>query len=494
MAESNAGTHHPERGLLRWGALVAAVLLVACSCAARNKVEGAAQEETPGGTAAPEVSQPSAGEAFGEMESPCGEGDLTVDPSEAAGSSDVLRIGVPNDRTSQVRNGLNKEMWDASVAFSEWCNAQGGIGGLQIELVDLDGKLTDVGNAMTTACSSTFMMVGGGWVQDDLQFTGKDGSDFHLCGLAEIPAFTTSPQKSESNGQIQPVPHPASEATAVWMRMFADLYPEQAESMAEVWGDLPAMETIRNQDIAVIEGEGSEVAGVFDYPVFGMTDWTPLAQQVIGSGAGSMHYVGEPTNMGTLIKTLREQGWEGIPMLETNMYDPTYVDSAQNASDGTPNAAGSVIRTFFHPFEEAADWPAVQQYQELVDQYVPDGKIALLGMQSFSAWLLFATAANACGDANDGVLTRACVLEAADEVDDWTAGGLHSPTDPGPEGGPSPTCDMLLEVTDEGTFERLYPELGSEEDSLDGFVCAEDAVAEVPANEGKGVLGEDQPI
>ena len=472
---------------------VAVLALIASACGASG---GDKQAEGGGdGSTTTAAAQEAAAGSFGDLPAPvCGPGKDKVAEGEGGTGTDKLYIGVATDRSSSIRPGLNKEMWDASVAFSEWCNAQGGIGGLQIELVDLDGKLTDVGNAMTTACSSTFMMVGGGWVQDDLQFTGKDGSDFHLCGLAEIPAFTTSPQKSESNGQIQPVPHPASEATAVWMRMFADLYPEQAESMAEVWGDLPAMETIRNQDIAVIEGEGSEVAGVFDYPVFGMTDWTPLAQQVIGSGAGSMHYVGEPTNMGTLIKTLREQGWEGIPMLETNMYDPTYVDSAQNASDGTPNAAGSVIRTFFHPFEEAADWPAVQQYQELVDQYVPDGKIALLGMQSFSAWLLFATAANACGDANDGVLTRACVLEAADGVDDWTAGGLHSPTDPGPEGGPSPTCDMLLEVTDEGTFERLYPELGSEEDSLDGFVCAEDAVAEVPANEGKGVLGEDQPI
>ncbi|MEZ5269128.1 MAG: hypothetical protein R2789_11400 [Microthrixaceae bacterium] len=52
MAESNAGTHLGA-ALLRWGALAAAVLLVASSCAARNKVEGAAQEETPGGTASP---------------------------------------------------------------------------------------------------------------------------------------------------------------------------------------------------------------------------------------------------------------------------------------------------------------------------------------------------------------------------------------------------------------------------------------------------------
>ena len=85
-------------------------------------------------------------------------------------------------------------------------------------------------------------------------------------------------------------------------------------------------------------------------------------------------------------------------------------------------------------------------------------------MQSFSAWLLFATAANACGEANDNILTRGCVLQAAADVEDWTGGGLHAPTDPDPEGGPSPDCGMLLEVTDDGNFARLYPEIGGEGD------------------------------
>ncbi len=464
-----------------------AVVLVATSCAAKNKDESAGGEGEDGSPT------PQAGkgvvDGFGDLESPCGPGDLTVDPAQNGGSTDTLKIGVPNDRSSTIRPGLNKELWDSSVAFSEWCNAQGGVGGIPIELVDLDGKLLEIEAAMTRACTDVFMMAGGGQVQDNLQFTGKPESDFHQCGLAEIPGFTVSPEKSDSNGQIQPMPHPAAEATSLWLRDFKLLHPDEAESMVEVWGDLPAMEAIRNQSVAIMEGEGVENAGVFSYPVTGLADWTPLAQQIIATESQSLHFVGEPTNLGALVKTLREQGWEGYPVVETNVYDQVYVQSA-----GADNAAGTLIRSAFHPFEEADQWPAVQQYMDIVNENVDDPKIALLGMQSFSAWLLFATAANACGETNDNVLTRACVLEAADAVEDWTGGGLHAPTNPGPQGGPPAECAMLITVTEEGAFERYYPEIGSDEDELDGFSCEDDAVVDVPENEGLGKVSPDQPI
>ena len=55
------------------------------------------------------------------------------------------------------------------------------------------------------------------------------------------------------------------------------------------------------------------------------------------------------------------------------------------------------------------------------------GEVALLGMQTASAFMLWATAAKACGSD----LTRECVLNEADGIDEWTGGGLHVPSDPG---------------------------------------------------------------
>jgi ABC-type branched-subunit amino acid transport system substrate-binding protein len=460
--------------------------LLAASCSAKGDEPAAPETTTTDGTT---TAQETADGKFGDMDSPCGEGDYTVEADQAAGSPDVLRIGVANDRTSQIRPGLNKEMWDGSNAFMAWCNEQGGIGGLPIEIVDLDAKLLEVEAAMTKACHGVFMMVGGGFAQDNLEFSGKPDSDFHLCGLVDIPGFAVSPEKADSNGQVQPVPNPSAETGTTWLQMYKSLEPDNAKVMAEVWGDLPSMKTVSNRAVAVMEDQDVEVAGVFDYPATGLPDWTPLAQEIIGSGATSLHMVGEPTFLGNAVKALREQGWEGDPVNEANIYDQQYIEAA-----GAENAAGTVIRSTFHPFEEADLWPATKQYMDIVSQNVEDAKVAILGAQSFSAWLLFATAANDCAADNDNVLTRACVLEAAADIEDWTAGGMHAPSDPGPLGGTPAGCEMAITVTPEGEFERLTPEIDSDEDHGDGFTCFEDPLVPVPANEGLGIIGADQPL
>ncbi len=473
-------------------ALIAATTLVAAACSAKgdDDASGGDEGESPGAEEATSGDDGDGASAadFGDLSDVCGPGDLTIAADENAGSPDKLLIGVSNDRTSQIRPGLNKEMWDASNAFVAWCNEQGGIGGLPIEIVDLDGKLLEVEPAMARACNGVFMMVGGGQVQDNLQFTGKPDSDFHLCRLAEIPGFAVSPEKSGSNGQIQPIPNPGEEFYSGWIRDFEQVHPTEATSGAVVWGDLPSMGFIKNHSVAALDGEGMENTGVFSYPVTGLSDWTPLAQQVIGSGATSLHFTGEPTNLGALVKSLREQGWEGISISTTNHYDQTFIDSA-----GAENAEGSIIRSAYHPFEEAADWPATRQYIDIVNDNVDDPKIAVLGMGSFSAWLLFAEAARQCGESNDGELSRECILTGAADIDDWTGGGLHAVRDPGPEGGSPGTCEMLMVVKD-GQFERLFPEVGSDDDSGDGFSCRDDAIVPVPANAGLGVVSPDQPV
>ena len=288
------------RGIVRWNLLTSVVLavLVATSCAAKGDDSRAPTTTASDG---PTAEKKTDGASFGDLGAPCGDGDFTVDADEAAGSPDTLRIGVANDRSSQIRPGLNKEVWDASNAFVAWCNEQGGIGGLPIEIVDLDGKLLDVEAAMTKACNGVFMMAGGGFVQDNLEFSGKPDSDFHLCGLVDIPAFTVSPQKADSNGQVQPLPHPLAEIGTGWMQIYKSLEPENSKSMAEAWGDLPSMKAIRNQALAVMEDQDVEIAGVFDYPIAGLTDWTPLAREIIGCGATSMHWVGEPVFLGNAV-------------------------------------------------------------------------------------------------------------------------------------------------------------------------------------------------
>jgi hypothetical protein len=146
----------------------------------------------------------------------------------------------------------------------------------------------------------------------------------------------------------------------------------------------------------------------------------------------------------------------------------------------------------FPPFEEASKWPAVQQYVDNLKKYVPDGKQAALGLQSTSAWLLFATAVKACGAKNKGVVDRTCVLQEAVAQKDWTAGGLHVPTNPG--SADPPECGMLL-VAKDGKFERFYPEIGGKDDDKAGFHCPSDSIATVTEDLGaKGNVDPSRPI
>ena len=483
---SHLSTHLGGYRKVRRFALVPVICLalVAGACGA----SGDAPEEGESPTTTAATGGPSDA-AFGDLDELCGPGDFTVAADEAGSrGNDQLRIGIATDRASTVRPGLNKEMWDASVAFVDWCNEQGGVGGLTIDPVELSGSLFDVEAAMTLACTDVFAMVGGGYAQDNLEFSGKDGSDFHRCGMIDIPGYAVSPEKADSNGQVQPVPNPGTTMANTWIRDFAELYPEAVEKAVVVYGELPALEQIKDSYVTMLEELEIPVEGTFPYQVIGVSDWTPLARRVMDAGATTMLFVGEPANATALTASLNQQGWDGRPLFETNMYDE------QLFAQGGEAVEGAVIRMTSNPLEEADRWPATQAYLDLLSDHVDDGKVGLLGLQSISAWLLFVTAANACGAANDGVLDRTCILEQAAEQEDWTGGGLHGPTDPARQGeAETSSCGMLV-IAKDGAFERLYPELGGEGDDVGGFHCPDDGVSRIPENEGKAIVDPDRPI
>lgn len=464
--------------------LVTTLALVTGACGARGSWKQI--EAGPTSTTAAAGETTTVGAKWGELPSPCGKGEFKVKEGEAGAGADKLYLGVANDRGSDIRPGLNKELWDASQAFAAWCNAQGGIGGLPIELVELDGKLFQVEAAMSKACTGVFAMVGGGFVQDDLEFSGKDGSDFHKCGLIDVPAITVSVKKGLSNGQVQPIPNPQNKNHTQWIMDFKKTHPKESKKMVAVVGQLPSMETVHQQFIASVKAVGGiELLPPLPYPPVGMSDWTPLAQKVIDSGATSLYWVGEPSMASNLMAKLKEQGWKGVMLTEANNYDDILFSSGPAAVEG------SVVRLAIHPFEEAGKWPAIKQYEDNLKKNVPDGKVASLGLQSTSAWLLFATAAKACGDKNGGVIDRTCVLEQAVAQKNWTGGGTHVPTTPGHE--IPPECGMLITVKD-GKFQRLYPKIGGKDDDQNGFHCPPNSIVDVPGDFSAAAIDPNRPI
>jgi hypothetical protein len=143
-------------------------------------------------------------------------------------------------------------------------------------------------------------------------------------------------------------------------------------------------------------------------------------------------------------QTAEVNGYSAIWIAESNGYE-----TACAAANGDGALDGTYLRMVFVPFEEADVNPATQQYLDLVT--ASGGDTSLLGAQATSAFLLWATAAQACGSE----LTHQCVLDQIGSIHDWTGHGLHASTDPG--ANQAGTCGMLLEMQGD-RYVRVTPE------------------------------------
>jgi len=434
-------------------AVLATAALLAGACSSRGTTDDTAAPSTTAGTVSADDAN------FGTLESPCGPGDATIDAAENAGATDVIKVGTPMDKGFEIQPGLNVEMEDAAKAFVAWCNEQGGVQGLPLELVELDAGVFNVPAVMEQACEEVFALVGGGLVLDNQSFPR-----FHECSMIDIAGFTVSTEKAMSNGMAQPLPNPSNIKPVGWMQWAAENYPDEVQRTAVVYGDTGSIVTTAQQDMESMRQLGDiTIVDEITYRTLGESNWAPLAQRLKDNNVGFMTFVGQPANLVSLLRSMNEIGYRPpLIVQQTNFYDEVLTEGAGDLADGV------FVRTSYTPFEEADESPAMAKYLANMAKYNPNGKIAGLGVQATSAYLLFVTSANTCLDDGDGVLTRECVLAAAKAITAWDGGGLHAPGNPAENLGAN--CEMMLRI-DGGAFVRQYPERGGEGDDGGGWRC-----------------------
>jgi ABC-type branched-subunit amino acid transport system substrate-binding protein len=439
-------------------AVFAVCTLVAAGCGDRGEDESAEDTGGTGTTAAPEAAPGD----FGDLQGVCGPNEgggevPTGDPAETQGiTADTITVGTVADPGFEGRPGLNQEIFDAGTAFVEWCNAAGGINGKQLELNLRDAAVTEYQPVLQQSCEEDFGIVGSGAVTDN--FWPTVGA---ACGLIDIAGFSVTPEKGGTAGRdpiearsVQPVPNPADRFQVGSYQVLDADFPGASEHTGIVYGDLDTTIVQKDKVRTALEDIGFTVVDEIPYNILGEANWAPFAQTLSDDGVQFFHMVGEGENFALLLQAMEEVGYRPEVMaMEANFYDPGWIEAAGPAADGV------FVRTVFWPFEEADQNPATQLYIDNVNAI--DGKVASLGAQSTSAWLLFATAARDCDLDND--LTRSCVLEHAASVTDWTGGGLHAPTNPG--SNEPPPCGLILQV-ENGAFTRYYPD--------EGFSCFDD--------------------
>jgi ABC-type branched-subunit amino acid transport system substrate-binding protein len=380
---------------------------------------------------------------FGTLPSPCGPG--TASGATANGVTDTsITIGYGDDAGYAAAPGLDKEMSDAMRAMITWCNGQGGINGRKIIGNYYDAKVLQVTQAITQACNDkVFMLVGQGWVLDSGQETIRIG-----CQLSTIPGFAVATAFASASGMIQPVPGPGNQAPASNAFELAQMFPDAVKKAAFVYAKFPATQEPRDRYAAAYPQAGWHFLNCDQiYGIAGESDWKPLASNLKACGVQAVVWVGSAQpNLEDFLAASAQVGFK--PQLwstDSNQYETEFATwNGQNNDDGN----NVYIRLATVPFELADQVPAVKEYINLITQ--SGGKVALLGVESTSAFLLWATAVKSCGSN----VTAKCVLDAAGAQTNWTAGGLQTPTNPGTNNAPD--CGVLIKLQG-SSFVQVVP-------------------------------------
>jgi ABC-type branched-subunit amino acid transport system substrate-binding protein len=427
-----------RRRWLRAICLLFVAALVASACGSdREEDESASTEDT---TGSEEEAAPAGDATFGELESPCGEGD-GGSASDQGVTEEAIKIGYGDDAGFANSPGLNHHQSDAIKAIVDWCNEQGGINGRQVDATYYDAKITEVNNAMLAACESEFMLVGQGWSLDSGQEETRLG-----CGLASVPAWSVSPAFAHGPMMIQPVPNPVDFTPTHAASVMADLFPEEIKKSATLVANYAATLDTRAKTLSAYPEYGFEFMDGCDieYNISGESDWKPFAQKLKDCGAEFVYFAGSPfPNFENFLEAAAQLDFNPIYQVDVNFYDEQFGEWSANGL-----ANNVYVRTAFSPLEDREEVPAVDDYLTMLEE--SGGDPAILGMQATSAFLLWATGVKACG----AEVTRQCVLDEIGKIDEWTGGGLHAPTNPA--SNKPPECGALLKLED-GAFVRVQP-------------------------------------
>ncbi len=405
---------------LRWLSTLAAIAIVASACGRSGG--GSASTTSPSSSATPTTAASTVG-SFGDLTNVCGPAPAgaTLSATDKGVTATSVQVSTVSDPGFVGRPGLNQEMFDTATAFSKWCNAQGGIAGRKIVLKLRDAKLTQFQQVAIQACQEgDFMMVGGGAVFDDQGQSERLG-----CGLPTVAGYVVTPQATAADLTYQPVPNPLKTLSIGDFKWLGETFPDAVKKVAVMTGSIPTTELVAKRYEEAIKSLGWTVVKEIVYNANGEPSWRPDAEAVKQSGAKGLLWVGEPTFFGAMLKSFNDIGYKlDFARMDANGYDPGLIANAGAGASGI-----AYIRSVFHPFLTDADAkgdPATEMYRSIIKKYVGSkGKIAYLGVQGLSAWLLFAQAATACG----ADLTRDCVWANIGKVKSWTGGGLHAPQD-----------------------------------------------------------------
>jgi hypothetical protein len=382
---------------------------------------------------------------FGTLPSPCGKGRATGATDQGV-TNTTINIAYGDDRGFSGVPGLDQEMGAAVKAMVAWCNAQGGINGRKILGDYYDAAVTNVGTVMSQACKKDFMLVGEGFALDGVAEGTRLG-----CNLAAVPGFTVAPVVANAYEMYQATPNPADYSPVSSAYEVQKLFGKaKTQKAGEYNSTLSTQQASMAKAVQAYTEAGWKFLNCpFQINYNGEANYTPFVQKLQSCGAQIVYNNSTPGP--TLYGALQAQNQIG--------FDPIWAEDtgAYTAAFAQWNTAGLgnnvYVRLSYEPLEAAKVVPAVAQYLSILKKY--GGLTSQLGEQSTSSFLLWATAAKACGS----TLTRQCMVNQLSKVTTWTGGGLNA------SGNPSknlpPSCGLLMKLNNTKWVQAYPKKLGT---------------------------------
>jgi hypothetical protein len=411
-----------------------ALVLIASACGGRSSGSKASGSGATTGTSG------SASGDFGTLKAVCGPGNAkgATDPGVTDTSISVATMADPG---ATIRPGLDQELFDSADAFVGWCNAAGGILGRKLTLHKRDAALFQVAAKMVEACQAPdFALVGNGEGLDATGVQQRVG-----CKLPELAGFDVSSQASSAPYSVQSTPSRTNQGPSGGSyRALAKVDPSVIKHYGMLSSTLQSVKDAGTRNRKSAESLGYVTVDYEELP--GQVDnWRPIVENLKTHGVQVLAIENDPDGTSAMLKTMTDVGYfPKYIILEPNMYDPKLTNQAGSALNGPQG--GVYVTNYIVPFELADQYPATKQYINLLTQYANGAKPKSLGVNGFSAWLLFAESAKACGSN----LTRTCLLDHAQATKNWTAGGLMSPWQPGNATTGGHDCNVMFKATASG--------------------------------------------
>ena len=459
-------SQRPRLPLLAFTAvLTAGLVTVGCSRSSSTAQGSTSGSPTPAASSA----AASAVGDFGSLKKVCGPG--TPKGPTARGLTDsTIRIGVNSDAGAAAAPGIEQEFFDASEAFTKWCNAAGGINGRKIVIDKWDAKLFNVAQTTLNACQKDFMLVGGGNALDNAGVKPR-----LACKLGTIPAYTVTtecgrqcrasgqdPARYRHAGAVRPDTGCSSRPTPI-SRPRASPYRERNAGVTDARVGLKQQYALEHNGFKVTAVQVQAGAGGQLPALYG--------GQLKGAMArpGSIETSGQ--DITPEIQAMKNVGW--TPQEVSYSYQ-FYTAQAVEAAKSLKTFPPIYIALDYLPFATGVDTPAIREIRSQLSSTVSTPKYTQFTLESYDSWLLFATSAAACGDN----LTQDCVLQKAGSYTDWTAAGLSPPVSTSPAATTINDCTAVVRLTVDGW---VYDK-GVTRPNNGYFNCDPKNIATVPAN------------